>query len=104
MNTSPGCSMATPEIEASLMISESGCVIGINTQASSLSYAWHGSRLFASDGREIRMPQDRVKSCDAIKRIMDLVEHDAESVFVCEFGPYGPVAEHPIDAMAWKKL
>jgi hypothetical protein len=92
-------------IKATVAFSDDGCMICINAQPIKMSFTFDGTNIFCSSGQLIEIPQQLgIPSPEyAIVKIKELFEKNPDSVFIAEFGPVGPIADHPITIISSKK-
>lgn len=80
-----------PSAHATLYFKSIGCMIGINALGTKTDFHLVDGRLKTSCGQEIEWPTE-----EAGRRVLEMHRRAPECVFVVEFGPFGPIAEHPV--------
>lgn len=91
MDQQSSAAHATLPIVATVVFSPDGCMIGINAIGQDASFHLRDGEIVTASGEAIAWPSD-----DAKRRALALLKADPEAVFVAEFGPLGPIAEHAI--------
>ena len=79
------------EIVATVAFNGAEAMVGIPVQPAPLGVRFDGSRLVTAAGATISMP-----GADSRERVLRMLRSNPAQVFVVEFGPLGPVAEHEI--------
>jgi hypothetical protein len=82
---------SAPAVDVSVVESKNLWMLGINAMPAGTSFGWHEGRLYASDGKELRLP-----SVKLLEQVRAAYRARPEAVFVVEFGAQGPLAEHSI--------
>jgi len=79
-------------LPATVFFNETSCMIGINHVGieNPLTFDEEG-RLIAAEGYAFEWPDDETG-----RQVLEMFRREPRRVFVCEFGPDGPVAEHDI--------
>lgn len=98
-------SLSLQEINATVAFSGESCMICINAQPVKMTFSYNGENIVSSSGQLIKIPHQTgdPSSEDTRAKIHGLFEKNPDSVFIAEFGPGGPVAEHAITVIPSKK-
>ncbi len=79
-------------IPATLLFNETSCMIGINPLLADVQFSFDGERVIASGGYTLDWPDE-----ENGRRVVDMLRRMRNRVLLVEFGPEGPIAEHPIN-------
>lgn len=78
-------------VQAMLAFKGGKCLVGINALISQTGFAMVGDRILADTGQELLWPDEPSR-----RRALELFAQSPSNVFVVEFGPMGPIAEHQV--------
>jgi hypothetical protein len=86
-----------PFLHASVAFTEDKCMIMVNALPAKVSFYIEGRNIFAGAGVCLTFPElDDAARSATFDRILEIHTKDPNKVFVVEFGPHGPLAEHSI--------